>query len=85
MAGQVCIAGDDALGSVNVPGIIFEYSKELDLTTDDIGMITTILYAYQQSKPLYHTGVEMGKILQVCPCLSKQKLARKLARLQRLV
>ena len=71
-------------GSVNVPGIIFEYSKELDLTTDDIGMITTILYAYQQSKPLYHTGVEMGKILQVCPCLSKQKLARKLARLQRL-
>jgi len=71
-------------GNVNVPGIIFEYSKELDLTTDDIGSLTTILYAYQQSKPLYHTGVEMGKILQVCPCLSKQKLARKLARLQRL-
>lgn len=71
-------------GNVNVPGIIFEYSKELDLTTDDIGILTTILYAYQQGKPLYHTGVEIGKMLQVCPCLSKQKLTRKLSRLEKL-
>lgn len=71
-------------GNVTVPGIIFEYSKELDLTTDDIGILTTILYAYQQSKPLYNTGVEIGKILQVCPSLSKQKLTSKLSRLRKL-
>ncbi len=71
-------------GSVNVPGIIFEYSKELDINTDDIGILTTILYAFQQSKPLYNTGVEIGKVLQVCPSLSKQKLNSKLKRLQKL-
>ncbi|MGI6435789.1 MAG: DnaD domain protein [Syntrophomonadaceae bacterium] len=71
-------------GYVNVPGVIFEYSKELDINTDDIGILTAIIYAYQQSKPLYHTGVEVGKILQVCPCLSKQKLSRRLSRFQKL-
>jgi len=71
-------------GNVNVPGIIFEYSKELDLTSDDIGIITTILYAFQQSKPLYSTGVESGKILQCCPSLSKQKLTSKLSKLKKL-
>lgn len=71
-------------GNINVPGVIFEYSKELDINTDDIGILTAIIYAYQQSKPLYHTGVEVGKILQVCPCLSRQKLARRLSRLHKL-
>lgn len=71
-------------GYSNIPGVVFEYSKELDINTDDIGILAAIIYAYQQSKPLYHTGIEVGKILQVCPCLSKQKLYRRIARLEKL-
>lgn len=71
-------------GYVNLPGVIFEYSKELDLDIEDIGILTAMFFSYQHSKPLYHTGIEAGKILQLCPCLTKQKLSRKLAHLEKL-
>lgn len=71
-------------GYVNLPGILFEYSKELDIDIEDIGILGAIFYAYQRSKPLYQTGIEMGKILQCCPCLSRQKLSRKLGKMEKL-
>lgn len=71
-------------GYVNLPGILFEYSKELDIDIEDIGILGAVFYAYQQSKPLYLTGVETGKILQSCPCLSRQKLSRKLGKMEKM-
>ncbi|MDD2586676.1 MAG: DnaD domain protein [Syntrophomonadaceae bacterium] len=68
-------------GYANVPGIIFYYSKELDLEIEDIGIIATIIYSFQRAKPLYETGIEAGQVLQACPSLTKQKLSRRLNRL----
>ncbi|MBO8158474.1 DnaD domain protein [Thermosyntropha sp.] len=71
-------------GYACVPGVIFSYAKELDLDMEDIGVIATIFYALEKSKPLYQTGINTGQILQSCPSLTKQKLARKIARLAKL-
>lgn len=71
-------------GYANVPGIIFYYSKELDLELEDIGIIATIIYSFQSTKPLYETGIEAGQILQACPSLTKHKLSRRLNRLAKL-
>ncbi len=71
-------------GHASIPGVLFYYAKELDLDMEDIGIITSIFYAFERSKPLYQTGLKVGQVLQACPALSKQKLSRKLARLDKM-
>ena len=71
-------------GHASIPGILFYYAKELDLDMEDIGIIASIFYAFQRSKPLYQTGLRVGQVLQACPALSKQKLSRKLTRLDKM-
>lgn len=71
-------------GQASVPAILFSYGRELDLTIEDIGVLAAIFYTYERSKPLFQTGVSTGQVLQYCPLISKQKLARTVNRLQRL-
>jgi DNA replication protein DnaD len=72
-------------GQAHVPGVIFFYSQELELDVEDIGILSTIFYTFEsKSKPLYQTGVNVGQVLQCCPALTKNKLARKLAKYDRL-
>lgn len=67
-----------------LPGVIFNYAQELGLDIDDIGVFTALFYTLEQSHPLYNCGITVGQVLQVCPILSKQKLSRKLNRLEQL-
>lgn len=71
-------------GQACIPGVIFHYAKELDLDLEDIGIIAAIFYAFERSKPLYQTGIKAGQVLQACPSLSKQKLTRRLNRLNKM-
>lgn len=71
-------------GNADIPGIIFWYANELDLNMEDIGVLSTIYYAFQKSKPLYQTGLKMGQVIQVCPFLSKSKFSRHINRLEKL-
>lgn len=71
-------------GSVSIPGVLFNYAKELDLDMEDIGIIATILYAFERSKPLYQTGIKVGQVLHACSSLSNQKLSRRLTRLSKM-
>ncbi|SHG60911.1 Replication initiation and membrane attachment [Thermosyntropha lipolytica DSM 11003] len=71
-------------GYACIPGVIFSYSKELDLDMEDIGVLSAIFYAIENSKPLYRTGITAGQVLNVCPSLSKQKLAKKISRLSKM-
>ena len=71
-------------GYAQVPGIVFHYAKELDLDVEDIGVLSTIFYTLERTKPLFQTGIQVGQILQACPFLSKTKLSRRLARLSRM-
>lgn len=71
-------------GTVAIPGVLFNYAKELDLDMEDIGIIATILYAFERSKPLYQTGIKVGQVLLACSSLSKQKLSRRLNRLNKM-
>lgn len=71
-------------GQAHVPAVLFCYGRELDITIEDIGVFTAIFYTYENSKPLFQTGVSVGQILQLCPLISKQKLSRSLNRLERL-
>ncbi|QGT99559.1 DNA replication protein DnaD [Candidatus Syntrophocurvum alkaliphilum] len=66
-------------GYAHVPGVLFTYSKELDLDMEDIGVLAAILYAHEvKSKPLFERGITTGQILQCCPTLTKNKLSRRL-------
>ncbi len=71
-------------GYVNIPGVLFNYAKELELELEDIGVLSTLLYTFQKSKPFLQSGVTIEQILQYCPFLTKQKLSRRLNRLKRL-
>ncbi len=71
-------------GNADIPGIIYWYANELDLNMEDIGVLSTIYYAFQKSKPLYQTGLKMGQVIQVCPFLSKSKFSRHINRLEKL-
>lgn len=71
-------------GYAQVPGIIFHYAKELDLDVEDIGILSTIFYTLERTKPLYQTGIQVGQVLQACPFLTKNKLSRRLAKLSRM-
>ncbi|HNX29703.1 MAG TPA: DnaD domain protein [Syntrophomonadaceae bacterium] len=71
-------------GNANVPGIIFWYANELDLNMEDIGVLSAIYYAFQKSKPLNQTGVNIGQVINVCPFLTKSKFSRNISRLEKL-
>lgn len=71
-------------GYACIPGVLFSYAKELDLDMEDIGVLVTVFYAMERSKPLYQTGIKAGQVLQACPSLSKQKLSKKISRLKKL-
>jgi len=71
-------------GYANIPGILFNYARELEIEIEDIGVLAVIFYTFEKSKPLFQTGITAGQILQNCPFLTKQKLSRKLNRLTRL-
>src|SRR5690554_6509611 len=71
-------------GHAHVPAVLFCYGRELDITIEHIGVFAAIFYTYENSKPLYQTGVSVGQILQLCPLISKQRLSRSLNRLERL-
>lgn len=67
-----------------LPGVVFNYAKELDLDIEDIGIFTALFYTLEQSRPLYNRGITPGQVLQTCPLLSTQKLSHKLNRLKQL-
>ena len=71
-------------GNANIPGVIFWYANELDLNMEDIGVLTTIYYAFQKSKPLSQTGINTGQVMQGCPFLTKNKFSRNINRLEKL-
>lgn len=71
-------------GQASIPAVLFCYGRELDLTIEDIGVYAAIFYTYEKSKPLFQSGVSVGQILQMCPLISKQKLARSINRLEKL-
>lgn len=70
-------------GQASVPAALFCYGNELDLTIEDIGVLSAIFYTYEKSKPLFKTGVNIGQVLQYCPLITKQKLSRTVNRLQK--
>lgn len=67
-------------GMVQIPAVLYAYSAELDLDIEDIGMLGMILFAHQKTKPLSSTGVELAQVMQVCPTVSKNRLARRLGK-----
>jgi DNA replication protein DnaD len=71
-------------GHAQVPGIIFYYAKELGLELEDFGILSSIFYTLEKTKPFSQMSVQVGQILQACPFLTKNKLSRRLARLQRM-
>jgi DNA replication protein DnaD len=71
-------------GFAHLPGAVFYYGKELELSLEDIGFITALFYAYENSKPLFRTGIQAGQIMICCPTLNTQKISRKINRLGKL-
>jgi DNA replication protein DnaD len=71
-------------GFAHLPGAVFYYGKELELSLEDIGFITALFYAYENSKPLFRTGIQAGQIMICCPTLNTQKISRKIAQLAKL-
>ena len=69
-------------GYAHLPGAVFFYAKELELDIEDIGVLSSIFYAFEQTKPLFESGVRAGQVLQYCSCLTTNKLSRRLNRLQ---
>jgi len=70
-------------GYVHLPGAVFFYAKELDLDMEDIGILSAIFYAFENTKPLFQSGVRAGQILQSCSTLTTHKLSRKLMKLSK--
>jgi DNA replication protein DnaD len=69
-------------GYAQVPGIIFYYAKALELELEDFGILSSIFYTLDKTKPFSPMGVQVWQILQACPFLTKNKLSRRLTRLQ---
>lgn len=67
-------------GIVHIPAVLYTYSAELDLDIEDIGMLGMLLFAYQKTKPLSSPGVDLAQVMQVCPAVSKNRLARRLGK-----
>lgn len=71
-------------GYVHLPGAVFFYAKELELDMEDIGILTAMFYAFENTKPIFQTGVSAGQILHSCSTLTTQKLSRKLQKLAKM-
>lgn len=65
-------------GFAHLPGAILYYAKELELDPEDIGLLATLFYAFENIKPLFQSGVTAGQVLQCCPAYSKAKLSKRL-------
>lgn len=70
-------------GYAHLPGAVFFYAKELDLDMEDIGILSAIFYAYENTKPLFQSGVQTGQVLLRCSSLTASKLSRRLQKLAR--
>jgi DNA replication protein DnaD len=70
-------------GYVHLPAAVFFYAKELDLDMEDIGILAAIFYAFENTKPLFQSGVRAGQILQSCSTLTTNKLSRRLQKLSK--
>ncbi len=70
-------------GYAHLPGAILFYARELDLDLEDIGIISTLFYAFENNKPLFETGIRAGRVLQCCSSLTTNKLTRRLTRLNK--
>ena len=68
-------------GYAHLPGAVFFYAKELDLDMEDIGILSAIFYAYENTKPLFQSGVQTGQVLLRCSSLTSSKLSRRLQKL----
>lgn len=68
-------------GFAHLPGAIFYYAKELELDPEDIGLLATIFYAFENIKPLFQSGVSAGQVLKCCPAYSTTKLSKRLSSL----
>lgn len=68
-------------GFIHMPGAVFFYAKELDLDMEDIGILAAMFYSFENTKPLFQTGVRAGQVLQGCSNLTTNKLSRKLQKL----
>jgi len=67
-----------------IPGIIFNYAREMDLTIEDIGVLAVLFYTLEQTRSIYHKGISIGQVLQICPFISKQKISRRLNHLEQI-
>jgi DNA replication protein DnaD len=65
-------------GFASLPGILFFYANELELEIEDLGVLAAIFYTLERTRPLYQTGIQLGQVLQVCNCLTKNKLSRRI-------
>ncbi len=68
-------------GYVHLPAAVFFYAKELELDMEDVGILAAIFYAFENTKPLFQSGVSAGQILQGCSTLNNHKLSRRLQKL----
>lgn len=68
-------------GFAHLPGAIFYYAKELELDTEDIGLLATLFYAFENIKPLFQSGVSAGQVLKCCPAYTNNKLSKRLSML----
>ena len=69
-------------GYANIPGAILYYSKDLEIDAEDLGIVCAIFYAYEQSRPLMESGVQVNEVLRYCSALSNNKLSRRLNRMR---
>jgi DnaD/phage-associated family protein len=68
-------------GYVHLPCAVLFYAKELDLDMEDIGVLAAIFYAFENTRPLFQSGVRTGQVLHGCPNLSTNKFSRRLQKL----
>lgn len=65
-------------GFAHLPGAIFYYAKELELEPEDIGLLATLFYAFENMKPLFQSGVSAGHVLKCCPAYTTARLSKRL-------
>ncbi|HWQ74368.1 MAG TPA: DnaD domain protein [Syntrophomonas sp.] len=71
-------------GFAHLPGAVFYYGKELELSLEDIGFVAALFYAFEHNKPLFQTGIQAGQLMICCPALNTQRISRKLTQLSRM-
>ncbi len=72
-------------GLVQIPAAVYHYASELDLEPEDLGVLGAAFYSYtHRCQPLLQKGIEIGQIMQCYPSLSKNKLAWRISKWNRL-